>query len=570
MEAKNIPIDVENIKFFVDQSMNAKIISEVLNNNEEFFCLTKKVWFLKFKINNIVEESVKQLMLKGKTNKLGYVYFKDIYDEVRGKLHRNNISMDRLSELMKQNSNLLRGKNSRWWILDGFNVLESKKDNCKVFKVVKKRDMDFEILLKNEFSQESESVLKRLIEEYFNNVQIPVSEGELLEDLKCIIDYEVVKNSDKWLHISELIHDILRNSEEYIKTDSEKWILKSFMMYEEYYHNFIAQLERCLNEYDERHKFIFNARNGIEMKKITYQMIGDELNISKQRVTQIYEKIVNSLKRHDIVFRGYSNILYEIVKVSNGIIKREDFYEKIRINNAFLGIDPESVVYMFETTIFDWDVFYNQELNLFFIINDDINNLFEITNFIIDSNRIEDKTSIIDINDIIRTNENINLDTLKYFIGCFPYYNNLKDNIFYVKLSEKLTKFDYIYMILYKFGEPMHFDKISKIINSQFGKEYEPRDIQSTLISSSKIFVRSAAGTYGLRSWGIKEDVYVKDVCYDILKRNGKPMYYGNIAEEVIQIKNVKPKTTYQSLVLDDRIIGLGDGKYALKEWVNN
>lgn len=500
MRRKQLPVDIEEIEQEVGNTLEKKEIYTILQDNNEFFCLTKKVWYLTEEINKIVMVAIKDLTVTGNTNKNGQVAFKEIYDYVRKKLDRSNISMYRLSHIMENNSKLKYGKNTRWWQIDGYDV------NNDLFSKQTAIDSETNTNLK-EFYNIVESLsyeqMEKLIMEYYNDIRVPVTEEELIEDIKCILLIDIEPENQKEIldEIKNMVNDILYQSGKYMKTDNKRWVPRNFIMYDEYKSNFKEQLENILMDFEERHIYIFKARNGINTKRITYQAIGDELGISKQRVTQIYEKVIEKTKKHSRAFKTYGYILYDIVQKGLGVIRREELYKKIEQTKEFEGINADAIVWMYETKVFTWYVKYNNMLDIFYINDKDLRNMFKIVEEIFEQNKIEEKTSIININSIIEKCRRLKKQVIEYYLYCYPYTNQIKEDIFYIKKAHKLTRFDYIYMILYKEGQPIHFDKLSTVINSEFMKNYEPRDIQSALISHVESFSRDGVGTYGLRKW---------------------------------------------------------------------
>lgn len=78
-------------------------------------------------------------------------------------------------------------------------------------------------------------------------------------------------------------------------------------------------------------------------------------------------------------------------------------------------------------------------------------------------------------------------------------------------------------------------------------------------------------GEYGLSHWNTITPKRMGDKIYLIMKKNGKPLHFRDIAEHINEAgfdsKKAYAPTVHNELILDDRYILVGRGIYALKEW---
>ncbi|MDP3986032.1 MAG: HTH domain-containing protein, partial [Candidatus Veblenbacteria bacterium] len=125
---------------------------------------------------------------------------------------------------------------------------------------------------------------------------------------------------------------------------------------------------------------------------------------------------------------------------------------------------------------------------------------------------------------------------------------------------------DKIYLVLKKYGKPLHFKEIVKIINEQgFDRKqaYAPT-VHNELILDDK-FVLVGRGIYALKEWGYQPGV-VADVIAVILKERGEPLGRDELVEAVLKQRLVKRGTVYLALTNRKKFTKLPDGRYGLAE----
>lgn len=93
----------------------------------------------------------------------------------------------------------------------------------------------------------------------------------------------------------------------------------------------------------------------------------------------------------------------------------------------------------------------------------------------------------------------------------------------------------------------------------------------SELPSVSKKIVKTESGFIGLSVWPEVNPKNVRDKIYFILKKENKPMHFGDISSKInkekFSVRKVVQATVHNELIADDRFVLVGRGIYALKEW---
>jgi hypothetical protein len=107
---------------------------------------------------------------------------------------------------------------------------------------------------------------------------------------------------------------------------------------------------------------------------------------------------------------------------------------------------------------------------------------------------------------------------------------------------------DKIYLILNKEGKPVHFKKITEIIN---GYEFDLKKAKDVTVHNELImdprYILVGRGIYALKEWGYKNGA-VSDIIEDILKKSKNPILKKDIIEKVKEQRLVKDSTIYLAL----------------------
>ncbi|MDD5039820.1 MAG: sigma factor-like helix-turn-helix DNA-binding protein [Patescibacteria group bacterium] len=114
-------------------------------------------------------------------------------------------------------------------------------------------------------------------------------------------------------------------------------------------------------------------------------------------------------------------------------------------------------------------------------------------------------------------------------------------------------------------------DKIKKDPFYSSNQSQLSEDVIASYINISSKIARNPFNDYGLGEWGSIIPRRMNDKIYLVLKRNGKPLHFSEIAKRINEIKfddrKAYPPTVHNELILNDRYILVGRGIYALREW---
>lgn len=91
------------------------------------------------------------------------------------------------------------------------------------------------------------------------------------------------------------------------------------------------------------------------------------------------------------------------------------------------------------------------------------------------------------------------------------------------------------------------------------------------LMQALKNLEQNKYGEWGIADWGEIKPKTVNDKIYLILKHNGNPLHFTEIAKKINEMKfdkkTANAATVHNELILDDRYVLVNRGTYGLKEW---
>ncbi len=105
---------------------------------------------------------------------------------------------------------------------------------------------------------------------------------------------------------------------------------------------------------------------------------------------------------------------------------------------------------------------------------------------------------------------------------------------------------DYAFLVMRRHGSPMHFREVADSISKTFGRKTHYATCHNELIKDNR-FILVGRGMYALAEWGYKAGI-AREVIRDILKREG-PMTKDDVVEKVMKERYFKKNTILVNLV---------------------
>ena len=307
---------------------------------------------------------------------------------------------------------------------------------------------------------------------------------------------------------------------------------------------------------DDRQREVLVRRFGLEKgKKETLESIGENFNITRERVRQIEKKAIERIKNQTKgdLFQKITEKIKDFLD-SQGGFKKED-----KISEA-LGL-KEGFPYLLFILYLNDDFLRYKEDDLFY-------NFWATDKSKIDELKKLLKSSIAEFEKI-----NQPLDENEFFVGfpvkisnlvglkipqetyrnCFEVFKPIEYGldrkiglIHWPEIKPRGLR-DKAYVVLRNRQNPLHFREIEKLIEElDTSRKVHIQSLHNELIKDER-FVLVGRGCYGLRERGFKDGV-LKEIIISILEESPNPLSKDEILEKVAKHRLIKSNTIISAL----------------------
>lgn len=117
--------------------------------------------------------------------------------------------------------------------------------------------------------------------------------------------------------------------------------------------------------------------------------------------------------------------------------------------------------------------------------------------------------------------------------------------------------------------ETLHNKKFDQFFHEVVVLHKLEKEVAKHYVAISKKFGANLYGDFGLTEWAEVKPKVSRDWIYLILKKAGKPLHFGEIADEIRRLRPTKKtntQTIHNELIKDKRFILVGRGIYGLRE----
>lgn len=329
-------------------------------------------------------------------------------------------------------------------------------------------------------------------------------------------------------------------------------------------------VKRLLGVLPERARDVLTGRFGLgkEPVKLTLESIGKKYGITRERVRQIENYAVHSVKKADQFGKEKETFdeLQKLLESLGGIIAEEDLLSHISSDKStqnhvhFLLVLGDAFKKEKEDDHFKHRWHISDQLaekvhkalkKLYESLNDEhlISELDIIAQFL---THVEDVADHYKKEDIVRRWLSISKTIGKNPLGEWGLVSS-------PNIHAKGIR-DYAFLVLRKHGSPIHFRDVAKSIEKLFGRKAHVATTHNELIKDPR-FVLVGRGLYALAEWGYMSGV-VKDVIRKILDKNG-PLTKNEIIEKVLKERYVKENTIAVNLQNPKYFKKDKEGKYS-------
>jgi len=330
-------------------------------------------------------------------------------------------------------------------------------------------------------------------------------------------------------------------------------------------------IKKLISVLPDRAKDVAVGRYGLgeNTKTLTLEAIGKKYGITRERVRQIENYAIASIKKSD-AFKKEHKIFEELQKhleELGGIVAEKDILESLSKDKStqnhihLLLVLGENFKKEKEDESFEhrWHV----DEKLAEKVHESLRKLYK---------NLSDKDLVSE------------LDIIASFLGHIEEVEDRYKDEAVIKrwlgISKKIGKNplgewglmsspnvkakgmrDYAFLVIRKHGSPIHFREVAKAIEKTFGKKAHVATTHNELIKDSR-FVLVGRGLYALAEWGYISGV-VKEVIKSVLEKNG-PLTRDEIIQKVMKERYVKENTIIVNLQNPKHFKKLSDGKYSI------
>ena len=361
-----------------------------------------------------------------------------------------------------------------------------------------------------------------------------------------------------------------------------------------------------------KENFIFKSSLKITENHIECPLteIGEQLNITKERVRQIRLKIVKNLYNKLKFVKYIDEDIYQKYGIDKNqdVINIDDELNKRinKINNSNFSAEFNScIIYAFLSDKFEiigeiedvllprnFKLNNQHQWNNLYLVKKEIINIFHFNDFVNDiNNRLISK-----IDETYRFNLKSYLTNFfkienYFFINTieriaqiilnkeFNFFVDFNDNLVFERNSHKKVS-EYAIDALTKLGAPSKVEKIYDTIESDNpGVIKSQETLRACLQRSPELIYFGRSSTYGIKKWEIEKEGIkggtIKDIIFDYLHQRDEPIHIIELLNEVHKyrektnsknlITNLKLDPQNQFIVYNQSFIGLRGNSYKSK-----
>ena len=315
-------------------------------------------------------------------------------------------------------------------------------------------------------------------------------------------------------------------------------------------------LENFFSALREKERDVLVSRFGLENdQRITLEAIGRQYHLTRERIRQIENSAIAKIKKH-AQFSEYAaslkHIVTSLLEEHGGVMEQSYLIDNLSHlsllakSDQRLELDVLRNHYDFVLVKLLVDEFEHVREN------EHYNNLWKVK--FADITHIEEMLAYL-----LRK-----LEEIKKTLTTEEIINLIKQSDIYARYADNFTVSN-------------NFDISPVIQNKNFKENYDLINEHKALYSllrGAKHVSQNKFSHWGLKHWPDITPKTINHKIYLVLKHNGQPLHFKEIAHHINDIafdyKKANAATVHNELILDDKYVLIGRGIYALKEWGYN
>jgi len=314
--------------------------------------------------------------------------------------------------------------------------------------------------------------------------------------------------------------------------------------------NLAEIVDRLLVVLNQREQDVLRRRYGLSgVAKETLESIGRQHKLTRERIRQIESVCVNKIKKHqesEKLIGRLRQVISHLLEEHGGVIDKEYLFNLLHSLAKMQNVEHDSES-------------YRNHLNFLTgrIINDHFDEVSDHAYF---NNLLKLKYQTLEHFEAVSTEILAKIQSAKTLIATDQIIETIKALESY-KANEG------------KFEVPnqLDFSAWLKETMPDYSDAIWQDRVVYAFIRALKELDQNKFGLWGHTGLREVQPKTINDKIYLVLKNEGKPMYYGDIAKKITELgfdaKLVNTATTHNELILDDKYVLVGRGMYGLKEW---
>jgi hypothetical protein len=334
-------------------------------------------------------------------------------------------------------------------------------------------------------------------------------------------------------------------------------------------------VKRLLGVLPERAQHVLVSRYGLgsNTTPITLEAIGQEYGITRERVRQIENYALTTIRKSDAYAKeqGAFEELHTIISKMGSVVSEDELLSSLakdvstRNHIHLMLVLGDAFIKEKETEEFRhrWHVDSETAER----VHASLRRLYDA----LEDDELVEESTLIDA--FLRELQEINQE-----------YKNEEILKRWLKLSKSIDRNplgewgrahspnvrakgmrDYAYLVIKRHGSPMHFREVASTISELFKRKAHEATCHNELIKDSR-FVLVGRGIYALKEWGYSSGP-VREVIADILRKQG-PLFREDVIDAVRKERYVKDNTIFINLQDTTRFGRDSSGKYFIREEV--
>lgn len=330
--------------------------------------------------------------------------------------------------------------------------------------------------------------------------------------------------------------------------------------------------KKLLKGLKERDRYVLESRFGLSnTKKKTLESIGQEYDITRERVRQIQDAALKAIRKSDS-YDEAREIFDEIEVLINelgGIVSEDNFLKEVHEDELMQNHIHFHLVIGDNFKKHKEDKKFKSRWSVDGELAKKVHAALEkLHGHVTEEELLSEEQMILKFLDRLDGVEDgfVDSDIAERFLDLSKLVDKNPLGDWGLTASQNVSVRgirDYAYLIMKKNGSPMHFREVAEAITETFDKKAHPATTHNELIKDNR-FVLVGRGMYGLQEWGYRSGV-VKDVIRDLIHERG-PMTKDEIIESVLKERYLKENTILVNLSNKDYFKKDEDGKYILSE----